>query len=765
MNNPSFRIRACSGLFVLVFFLVGSAVSGAQSFTSYEDMLTAFKGQVVDSNNTYEVEGLLIEDGPITIMLDSGMIHLGTSVGGRAVSAVFTGKGSATFSPTLPVERINLQRFYPNDVYNEEFVSAFFVFVDDGMADLFRSGTRKPGGTDAEARSKMAAGLKMYVREDKQVESTLARALLNNRRGDKGFVCHTYTTKIGKYQAIMSSDPYDVEPYTMTIGERNTAGWKWTFVNQCPAPAGRLPVDSNGVSGADQLYVSQHTIECAIDKTLSMKTTDRIDVTITTDSAEWISLSLVDLLTVDSVHEHGGAALTTYRPKETEALWIRLPRVMKRGERTSIVITYHGDVIERWRDFTYLKTSIEWYPQHGYKQLSFFDLLFEHTKHFTLVSIGNKVSEERKDDILRSRWLLGRKMRNASFNIGIFKERNLTGNGYPDVQLNYYTKDQVDVVETDLKQSLNFFTKLYGPLPINKLHASELLGNHGEAFPGMIHLSTEAFYKSDDVKTNDFFGEQFTSHEVAHQWWGIAVDFESYRDRWLSEGFAEYSCLLYSQLAAQEGEKFFRLLEEYSDQIRNNGKNMFGTFRKPPAISLGHRVSIGGTGGEYNAFVYYKGAWVLHMLRNMMLNLTTMKEDAFMTMFKDFYATHKLKSATTEAFRQTVEKHVGQDMSWFFDQWVHGNDIPTYTFAWKHEKQADGTYKITCRVRQDDVPETFRMYVPIKIVTEDKKVYRMRLHMTGKEAVIDLPAIAGEPDDIVFNDLASVLCTVKTEKF
>jgi aminopeptidase N len=32
-----------------------------------------------------------------------------------------------------------------------------------------------------------------------------------------------------------------------------------------------------------------------------------------------------------------------------------------------------------------------------------------------------------------------------------------------------------------------------------------------------------------------------TPHEVAHQWWGQEVGFDSYRDQWMSEGFANFS--------------------------------------------------------------------------------------------------------------------------------------------------------------------------------------------------------------------------------
>ena len=40
------------------------------------------------------------------------------------------------------------------------------------------------------------------------------------------------------------------------------------------------------------------------------------------------------------------------------------------------------------------------------------------------------------------------------------------------------------------------------------------------------------------------FGNTVTWHEVAHQWWGHQVGWASYRDQWLSEGFAEFTSAL-----------------------------------------------------------------------------------------------------------------------------------------------------------------------------------------------------------------------------
>ncbi|MBI2794908.1 MAG: hypothetical protein HYX66_09710 [Ignavibacteria bacterium] len=108
---------------------------------------------------------------------------------------------------------------------------------------------------------------------------------------------------------------------------------------------------------------------------------------------------------------------------------------------------------------------------------------------------------------------------------------------------------------------------------MNSLIATELPGNHGESFPGLLHLSSQTFFTADD---NDFFTEQFIAHEGAHQWWGSNVDFKSYRDHWLSEGFADYSALMYSQFAAANSMKFFNLLESYRTKILSFGKRFIG---------------------------------------------------------------------------------------------------------------------------------------------------------------------------------------------
>ena len=257
--------------------------------------------------------------------------------------------------------------------------------------------------------------------------------------------------------------------------------------------------------------------------------------------------------------------------------------------------------------------------------------------------------------------------------------------------------------------------------------------------------------------------EIFRAHEVAHQWWGIGVDFDTYHDQWLSEGFASYSGLWYLQAAKNDNELFFDILNGWKDEILNVRKYIFGSGQEAGPVSLGYRTSSSNTKGDYDLIVYKKGAWILHMLRAMLLDLNTMNEDKMESLMHDYYETYKNKSASTEEFKRIVDKHFGEDMSWFFNQYVFGTDIPLYKVASKTETTADGKLKISFRIRQEGVPDNFRMYVPVKLVLDGDRVGRFRIEVKGKETIIAIPLPAGELEELVFNDLESVLCEVDYE--
>lgn len=726
----------------------------------YENLAKAMANLRIDSAGAHRVEGYLFEDGPISLMLDSGVVVSLKPIKGRIIAAVFEGTGEFTYTPVLPVEALNLSRFYKERVFRQPISRAVMYFTSSAMAELF-AGDSVPLTLSKAAVGDVMASINDYMLEadGKLVDAAFSKALLNGYDLPTTYIAVHGT---GKWHAAVAANVFEDEPYRLFIREKD-GPLKWVCSD--PPTSGFKPVQEWGGIDGDLVHASQHTLDVRF-KGLSMTTTDRIAFTVTADSVLWFDLSLYPRLKVDSIRMPGGDLVEFYNPEKTGMLWVRLPQTLRKGERFELLLHYHGDMVKRQGDYTWLESSITWYASHGYKQLSYFDITFHHEKRYTLVSIGDRTSISENDGIVTQRWVSGRLIRNASFHIGSFLAKDLTTPpGVPTSSMLYVTREQSDVVAQDVVQSLEFFTKFYGDLPIKHLNATEQPGLHGEAFPGLLHLSSYAFLRSFDLnKNDDFFGEQFTSHEVAHQWWGIAVDFTSYRDQWISEGFAMYSCLLYSQLAARDKDKFFYLLNDYKKQILRRGKRAFGETQPQPMISLGYRARVGGEGTDHNLYVYYKPAWVLHMLRNMMINLKTMDEAPFMNAMKEFYTTYKNKHATTDDFRRIMEKYAGVELGWFFDQWIHGNQIPFYTFAWTKKKRDDGNWVITCRVKQDNVDPEFAMYVPIKIVTKQGGL-RLRAMITGAESTFELPALNDEPTEVTFNDLESVLCTVDTEKF
>ena len=322
-------------------------------------------------------------------------------------------------------------------------------------------------------------------------------------------------------------------------------------------------------------------------------------------------------------------------------------------------------------------------------------------------------------------------------------------------------KGAEEIVGYDIANSMGFFQQMFGRSPIDAFYATEIPGFHGEAFPGLIHLSWATFQSMDTRGYNEIF----RAHEVAHQWWGIGVDFKTYHDQWISEGFAQYSGIWYMQLILQDNEKFFRILTEWRDQIMKNRNFLFGSGREAGPIWLGYRTSSSSNRGDYDLIIYKKGAWVLHMLRNMLIDLKTMNEDRFTNLIRDFYTTYRDKNASTQDFQKMVEKHVGMDMEWFFKQWVYGTDIPTYKFAYKSEKTSEGKYKVTCQVEQLDVADDFQMIVPLHIEFVEGQFVKVKIFVRGPLSNIELPLLPYKPKKIVFNDLESVLCKVKNVRW
>jgi len=120
---------------------------------------------------------------------------------------------------------------------------------------------------------------------------------------------------------------------------------------------------------------------------------------------------------------------------------------------------------------------------------------------------------------------------------------------------------------TDAENSTRIYNNYFGKLPYTRIAMTQQpAGNFGQAWPTLIFMPYLAFIDSTQRSQllgtrggTDTFWRYVAPHEIAHQWWGHIIGWESYRDQWMSEGFAEMSASLFIQ-ATRNNQKFIATL-------------------------------------------------------------------------------------------------------------------------------------------------------------------------------------------------------------
>ena len=153
----------------------------------------------------------------------------------------------------------------------------------------------------------------------------------------------------------------------------------------------------------------------------------------------------------------------------------------------------------------------------------------------------------------------------------------------------------------------------------------------------------------------------------------------------------------------------------------------------------------------------------MHMLRNMMRDYDTDSEAVFDGFMKTLFTRFQGRTISTEAFQDLLEQYLHVDMQWFFDEWVYGSAVPTYTFSHRLEEQADGAWKVYVRVRQERVPDDFQMVVPILLDFGDAGTAVVKVLVRGPLTEAELPLLPMKPSQVEFNPFEAVLAETKTE--
>ncbi|MBS3946031.1 MAG: T9SS type A sorting domain-containing protein [Melioribacter sp.] len=233
---------------------------------------------------------------------------------------------------------------------------------------------------------------------------------------------------------------------------------------------------------------------------------------------------------------------------------------------------------------------------------------------------------------------------------------------------------------------IRIYSEMFGPYPYPK----EKYGHAQCGFGGGMEHQT--------ISSMGVFSESLIAHELAHQWFGDKVTCKDWQNIWLNEGFATYSDKLYHQ--KKYGDVTFL---SQMNSVMSSAKTASGTIYVQNINSVSEIFSPSRS--------YNKGATVLHMLRGII------GDDNFFRTLKEYLAEPGLSYnvAVTQDFQRIAERVSGQNLNYFFQQWIYGAGYPKYTFGWRAEQVTGNSYNLIVRVKQQSNSNPLFFTMPLQI--------------------------------------------------
>src|SRR6185503_3544297 len=238
---------------------------------------------------------------------------------------------------------------------------------------------------------------------------------------------------------------------------------------------------------------------------------------------------------------------------------------------------------------------------------------------------------------------------------------------------------------------VRYFASLVGVFPYERLAHLQ----SSTRFGGMEN-ATAIFY-ADALFRNGRMGEGLIAHETAHQWFGDAVTEREWPHVWLSEGFATYFAALWTGHA--RGDSAFR---DDMARIRTSILTDEEAVPRRPVIDTAQTELL----ALLNRNSYEKGGFVLHMLRGQV------GDSAFFTALRRYYDRFRDGTALTDDLRRLMEDASGQQLAWFFDQWLRRPGFPEVKVTWSYDSSS---HQVALDVSQGDRFGPYRFPLAVEL--------------------------------------------------
>lgn len=251
--------------------------------------------------------------------------------------------------------------------------------------------------------------------------------------------------------------------------------------------------------------------------------------------------------------------------------------------------------------------------------------------------------------------------------------------------LSYYLPGDEKVAEAAIASAedlMKFYIQQFGKYPYDKFSIAPVdLGYGGEQMSSLIFIDRRAYRMPGMM--NRYF-DFLVAHETGHQWFYNLVGIDEYQEMWLEEGLNSYFIEKYlEQKYGEDGEviDFPPWFKKYTGFLpKLTFKNTRDTRYKMIArTGMDHAiVSELSSFSEPSAIfsvTYGKGARVLGMLKHYV------GQQVFAKVFERIFAEYRFKNLSINDFIRICEEESKQDLAWFFEPWLYGQEQLNYAVA------------------------------------------------------------------------------------
>jgi len=738
-----------------------------------QQILSELNNASLDTSHIYSVRDARITRDRASIYFNRGFIGFFKPVRGEVTGAAFFGDGEILLVPPNAVERQTLVQFTDSPVLDEKFSTIFLRFTDHTATELL-SKARPPDPDADQPPSELASAWNEMARRLNPGRSLRVLEDLVSARRPEFLSADVQGASMGPFELTVDERrPEAVQ--VAALGTKDGVSYTdiWcsfkSAVQAQDAAASGLPVKARSYQIQTRINPDR-TLEGHADLDLEARSPGR-----------FLSFQLSGRLEVTEVRDDHDSVLPAFqgalvsKPSERND-WVAvvLPKALVAGERFHLKFTYRGSVIaDAGNGVLYVGAHESWYPNLGAGERADYDLTFDYPDRLTLIATGKCIEDSAAQGSRHSHWI-AQNAPVAGFNLGRYDSRSrelgkvqvkvyatpeaemaLQGKYVQaQIQAQATTEEQpfmrgvkpqpapapppqieplspsalIGKVTESASQAVAYFETLFGAFPYPQLAITQVPGNFGQGWPGLVYLPTLSFLPSTVLsQLSARTGRQSVEdrvtldHEIAHQWWGNQVGWQTYHDQWLSEGFASYAAAL-DLKQQKDGDRLFKeLLADYRQDLLAKDTQGNAVESAGP-IWLGLRLSNSIDPDGYDVIVYKKACWVIHMARLLFTDPVSGSDARFFQMLQDFVTAYDGRNPSTE----DLSTHAGRYMThladldhdrkldWFFKEWVYATGLPQYRLK-TSVRALNGSYRVEGSITQSGVDPSFEMLVPVSV--------------------------------------------------